>query len=84
MRFAGGALRGGVMAISLQRQADRVELQLMGERARLETVSRNPRWPETDLSMKRRAIAELEATLATMRWLQANEAAVKATARAAA
>lgn len=57
------------MNVSLQRQAERVELQLMGEKARLEAVKRDQKWPLADIEQKRVAIAELEAALATMKQL---------------
>lgn len=67
------------MTISLLRQVNRIELQIMGERNRLEIVSApSMRWPPEDIEMKRLALEELEAALRTLRWLHENEAAIKA------
>lgn len=66
------------MTISLARQVARIQLQLLGEQARLDVVRAKRLWPPEDIEVKRIAIAELEATLRTLRWLHDNEDRIKA------
>jgi hypothetical protein len=67
------------VTISLLRQVNRIELQIMGERNRLDIVSApSMRWPSEDIEMKRLALEELEAALRTLRWLHDNEDRIKA------
>jgi hypothetical protein len=69
--------------ISLARQISRMQLTIAGERDLLEKreiMARAGRWPEGDLMMKRQEITDNEAILKTLRWLEANEAAIRAAA----
>ena len=71
------------MTVSIQRQAERVELELMGARARLDEVRADKRWPPHDLEQKRVAIEELEAATATMQAVAAHADVVREAIRKA-
>lgn len=63
--------------ISLSVQIACVQLQIAGLNERLRIVSENGRWPASDIDLKRVRIAELEAVLRTLRWLEENEDAIR-------
>ena len=63
--------------ISLPQQLACVQLQILGERSRVEALEGNQRWPQDDLELKRLRITELEAVAATLRWLLDNESLIK-------
>lgn len=63
--------------ISLSVQIACVQLQIAGLNERLRIVTEKRSWPEADIDLKRVRIAELEAVLRTLRWLEANEDAVR-------
>ena len=68
--------------ISLSVQIACVQLQIAGLNERLRIVSEKRSWPEADIDLKRVRIAELEAVLRTLRWLEANEDAIRKVMRA--
>ena len=63
--------------ISLSVQIACVQLQIAGLTERLRVVSEVGRWPETDLELKRMRLAELEAVLRTLRWLEENNELIR-------
>lgn len=63
--------------IPLGQQLACVQLQIMGEQARIEALVGNPRWPQADLELKRLRVRELEAVAVTLRWLHDNQSMIK-------
>lgn len=70
------------MSISIARQVACIQLMIAGHKARLEAVREsNNRWPEADIHLKQLRLEELDAALKTLRWIEANEEAIRKAVR---